>query len=85
MKKGITKFMAALIALLFIVAAGVSIYFYTARSRGVTLTVVVVSGWNQQTVEMAAQDYEKLNPSVHFNFVLATFSSVEEKEIVAES
>ncbi|MDP7975651.1 MAG: extracellular solute-binding protein [Thermoprotei archaeon] len=85
MKKGISKLMASLIALLVIIAAGVSVYFYTARGRGVTLTVVVVGGWNQQTVEMAAQQYEKLYPNVHFNFVVTTFSNVEEKEIVAES
>lgn len=86
MKKGLGKLWAALIAFLVVIAAGASVYYYTTTSsKAVTLNVVVVGGWNQQTVEMAASDYEKLNPSVHFNFILTTFGNVLEKETLAES
>ncbi len=86
-KKAIGRYaIAGIIILVLIVAiAGYSYYLSATTPKPVTLNVVVVSGWNDKTVKMAANDFQALHPNVHFNFIETTFSNVLEKEITAES
>jgi len=86
-KKAISKYLVAIIIIVIIIAgvAGYSYYLTITTPKPVTLNVVVVSGWNDKTVEMAAKDFEAVHPNVHFNFIETTFSNVLQKEIVAES
>jgi len=96
--RSISKIAVALIVIVIIIIAGVGGYYYylstippkptptpTPTPSVTTLNVVVVGGWNQQTVQTAANDYMALHPNVHINLIITTFSNYLEKEEVAES
>ncbi len=81
----------SILIILIVLLAGVGGYMAYQGSRkpsktsGITLNIVVVGGWNQRTVQVAADDYEALHPDVHINLIITTFGNYLEKETVAES
>jgi len=86
-KKALGKIGATIIIVLVLLGAAGAYFYYESISapKSVTLTVVVVSGWNDKTVEMAAKDFEAQHPNVHFDFVYTTFNNVLQKEELVES
>ncbi len=95
-KRSISTVLVAIIVIVIIIIAGVGAYAYylstikptpkpTPTPTTTTLNVVVVGGWNQENVQVAANDYMALHPNVHINLIITTFSNYLEKEEVAES